>query len=286
MLAVAIALLLAALPPIALAQEAGESAGHFQVAGPYKASISIDPLPAAAGAVGRITVSVVNATTGEPIPGLAATLVITDPETGEASRVGLTQRADNPTLFEEAGFFFPREGDWVTRLVLEGPLGPEHVEMTVPAIARAIAGEIATGVAGPYRIVVGANPTSPVAHLGSRFTTLVLTHPEGEPVSNKTLTYEFTNPETEEVMVLVGTRHLSQPDFFQNLITFLTFGTWRFTATVDGPLGIGSIDGQIVVRENTDAGLKGTLLWASVMAFLILAGLFLARRYGSSRSKG
>lgn len=278
-------MVLAALPFRAFAQQTGVSAGYSQVAGQYEASITIDPLPAAAGAVGRIAVSVVNATTGESIPRLAATLVITDPENGEVSRVALTQRADNPALFEEAGFFFPREGDWVTRLVLEGPLGSEQIEVTVPATARAIAGEIASGVAGPYRIVVGANPTSPIAHLGSRFTTLVLTHPDGEPVTEKTLTYEFTNPETGEVLLLVGTLHLNQPDFFQNLITFLTFGTWRFTATVDGPLGVGSIDGQIVVRENTDAGLNGTLLWAAVMAFLLLAGVFLARRHGRSRSK-
>lgn len=277
-------LAVAMLPKATSAQDE-EQATVTQVVGGYEASVFVDPFPAAAGAVGRIEIEVIDATTHEAVPGVTAALVITDPLDGTTSRVELTPRDDRPERFEKAGFFFARQGDWDTRLIIDGEFGQEVVELTIPAIIDTVADQIATGVDGPYRISIGANPVSPVAFLGSRFTALVLSHPEGEPVPEKSLTYRFTNPETEEELDLEATQRLDQPDFFQNLVTFLTFGTWRFVATVDGPLGTGSIEGEIVVRENTDSGISGTLLWASVMTVLVFGGIFLAWRYRNVLNK-
>ena len=256
-----------------------------RTAGGYEAAFFIDPFPAAAGALGRIAVAVSDASTGDPVMGLTAALEIVDPLDGAVSRVALEPDEERPRRFEEAGFFFPREGTWTTRLLLDGPLGRETMEIVIPATIRAVADEIAEGVGGPYSISIGSNPVSPVAHLGSRFTTLVLTHPGGESVPDSRLTYRFIRPETGERLDLEGTKRLDQPDFFQNLITFLTAGTWRFTATVESPLGTGSIEGQIVVRENTDAGVGGTALWASVMGLLIFGGVFLAWRYRNAAKR-
>ena len=236
--------------------------------------------------MGRIEVAVADAATGAPVAGVTAALVIVDPLDGTESRVELEPDGERPGRFEEAGFFFASEGDWTARLILDGPLGHETMEIVIPATIRAVADEIAEGVGGPYSISIGANPVSPVAHLGSRFTTLVLTHPGGESVPETRLTYRFTKPQTGERLDLEGTRRLDQPDFFQNLITFLTPGEWRFTATVESPLGTGSIEGAIVVRENTDAGASGTALWASVMGLLIFGGVFLAWRWRNAAKRG
>ena len=256
-----------------------------ETAGGYEVSFFIDPFPAAAGALGRIEVAVADAASGGPLAGATASLEIVDPLDGTVSRVALEPDSGRPGRFEEAGFFFPREGVWETRLLLDGPLGSESVEITIPATIRAVADEIAEGVGGPYSISIGANPVSPVAHLGSRFTALVLTHPGGESVPDARLTYRFIRPETGERLDLEGTQRLDQPDFFQNLITFLTPGTWHFTATVESPLGTGSIEGRIVVRENTDAGYGGTALWASIMGLLIFGGAFLAWRYRNAAKR-
>jgi len=256
-----------------------------ETAGGYEVSFFIDPFPAAAGALGRIGVGVAEGATGGPVAGATAALEIVDPVDGSVSRVALQPDEGRPGQFEEAGFFFPREGVWETRLILDGPLGRETVEIAIPSTIRAVADEIAEGVGGPYSISIGANPVSPVAHLGSRFTALVLTHPGGESVPDSRLAYRFINPETGERLDLEGTQRLDQRDFFQNLITFLTPGTWRFTATVESPLGTGSIEGQIVVRENTDAGYGGTALWASIMGLLIFGGAFLAWRYRNAAKR-
>ena len=273
------------LVPVVVAQDEAVPA-FTETAGGYEAAFFIDPLPAAAGALGRIEVAIADAATGAPVTGVTAALVIVDPLDGTESRVELEPDGERPGRFEEAGFFFASEGDWTARLILDGPLGRETMEIVIPATIRAVADEIAEGVGGPYSISIGANPVSPVAHLGSRFTTLVLTHPGGESVPETRLTYRFTKPQTGERLVLEGTRRLDQPDFFQNLITFLTPGEWRFTATVESPLGTGSIEGAIVVRENTDAGASGTALWASVMGLLIFGGVFLAWRWRNAAKRG
>ena len=273
------------LVPVVVAQDEAVPA-FTETAGGYEAAFFIDPLPAAAGALGRIEVAIADAATGAPVTGVTAALVIVDPLDGTESRVELEPDGERPGRFEEAGFFFASEGDWTARLILDGPLGRETMEIVIPATIRAVADEIAEGVGGPYSISIGANPVSPVAHLGSRFTTLVLTHPGGESVPETRLTYRFTKPQTGERLVLEGTRRLDQPDFFQNLITFLTPGEWRFTATVESPLGTGSIEGAIMVRENTDAGASGTALWASVMGLLIFGGVFLAWRWRNAAKRG
>ena len=274
------------LVPVAVTAQDEAVPALTKTAGGYEAAFFIDPLPAAAGALGRIEVAVADAATGAPVAGVTAALVIVDPLDGTESRVELEPDGERPGRFEEAGFFFASEGDWTARLILDGPLGRETMEIVIPATIRAVADEIAEGVGGPYSISIGANPVSPVAHLGSRFTTLVLTHPGGESVPETRLTYRFTKPQTGERLDLEGTRRLDQPDFFQNLITFLTPGSWRFTATVESPLGTGSIEGAIVVRENTDAGASGTALWASVMGLLIFGGVFLAWRWRNAAKRG
>ena len=271
------------LAPAAVVAQDETAPTLTETAGGYEVSFFIDPFPAAAGALGRIEVAV--AASGGPVAGVTASLEIIDPLDGAVSRVALEPDEERPGRFEEAGFFFPREGTWTTRLLLDGPLGRESVEIVIPATVRAVADEIAEGVGGPYSISIGSNPVSPVAHLGSRFTALVLTHPGEESVPDSRLTYRFINPETGERLDLEGTKRLDQPDFFQNLITFLTPGTWRFTTTVESPLGTGSIEGQIVVRENTDAGVGGTALWASVMGLLIFGGAFLAWRYRNAAKR-
>ncbi len=271
------------LAPAAVVAQDETAPTLTETAGGYEVSFFIDPFPAAAGALGRIEVAV--AASGGPVVGVTASLEIIDPLDGAVSRVALEPDEERPGRFEEAGFFFPREGMWTTRLLLDGPLGRESVETVIPATVRAVADEIAEGVGGPYSISIGSNPVSPVAHLGSRFTALVLTHPGEESVPDSRLTYRFINPETGERLDLEGTKRLDQPDFFQNLITFLTPGTWRFTTTVESPLGTGSIEGQIVVRENTDAGVGGTALWASVMGLLIFGGAFLAWRYRNAAKR-
>ena len=274
------------LVPVVVAQDEAVPA-FTETAGGYEAAFFIDPLPAAAGALGRIEVAIADAATGAPAAGVTAALVIVDPLDGTESRVELEPDGEQPGRFEEAGFFFASEGDWTARLILDGPLGHATMEIVIPATIRAVADEIAEGVSGPYSISIGANPVSPVAHLGSRFTTLVLTHPGRESVPETRLTYRFTNPQTgERLEDLEGTKRLDQPDFFQNLITFLTPGEWRFTATVESPLGTGSIEGAIVVRENTDAGASGTALWASVMGLLIFGGVFLAWRWRNAAKRG
>ena len=257
-----------------------------ETAGGYEVSFFIDPFPAAAGALGRIGVGIADAASGEAVAGATAELEIVDPLDGTASRAPLEPDEERPGRFEEAGFFFPREGDWAARLIIDGPLGRETVEIVIPATIRAVADEIAEGVGGPYSITIGANPVSPVAHLGSRFTTLVLTHPGGQSAPETRLTYRFVHPATGERLTLEGVKRLDQPDFFQNLITFLTPGTWHFTATVESPLGTGSIEGAIMVRENTDAGVGGTALWASIMGLLIFGGAFLAWRYRNAAKRG
>ena len=282
----ALVAVLLGLVPVAVAAQDEAVPALTETAGGYEAAFFIDPLPAAAGALGRIEVAVADAATGAPAAGVTAALVIVDPLDGTESRVELEPDGERPGRFEEAGFFFASEGDWTARLILDGPLGRETMEIVIPATIRAVADEIAEGVGGPYSISIGANPVSPVAHLGSRFTTLVLTHPGGESVPETRLTYRFTKPQTGERLDLEGTRRLDQPDFFQNLITFLTPGSWRFTATVESPLGTGSIEGAIVVRENTDAGASGTALWASVMGLLIFGGVFLAWRWRNAAKRG
>ena len=274
------------LAPAAVGAQDETAPTLTETAGGYEVSFFIDPFPAAAGALGRIGVAVADAAAGGPVAGVTASLEIVDPLDGAVSRVALEPDEERPGRFEEAGFFFPREGTWTARLLLEGPLGRETMEIAIPATIRAVADEIAEGVGGPYSISIGANPVSPVAHLGSRFTALVLTHPGRESVPDARLTYRFIRPETGERLDLEGTQRLDQPDFFQNLITFLTAGTWRFTATVESPLGTGSIEGQIVVRENTDAGAGGTALWASIMGLLIFGGAFLAWRYRNAAKRG
>lgn len=275
---------LALAPAAAVAQD--EAAPTLtETAGGYEVSFFIDPFPAAAGALGRIEVAVADAASGGPVAGVSAALEIVDSVDGMVSRVNLQPDAERPGRFEEAGFFFQREGDWEARLAIDGPLGRETAEIVIPATLRAVADEIAEGVGGPYSITVGANPVAPVAHLGSRFDTLVLTHPSGESVPDSRLTYRFIRPETGERLDLEGTKRPDQTNRFQNLITFLTPGTWRFTATVESPLGTGSIEGQILVRENTDAGAGGTALWASIMGLLIFGGAFLAWRYRNAAKR-
>ena len=274
------------LVPVAVSAQSEPGPALTRTAGGYEVSFFIDPFPAAAGALGRIGAGVADAATGEAVAGVTAELEIVDPLDGTVSRVPLQPDEERPGRFEEAGFFFPREGDWTARLIVGGPLGRETVEIVIPATLRAVADEIAEGVGGPYSITIGANPVAPVAHLGSRFTTLVLTHPGGESAPETRLTYRFTNPQTGEQLDLEGTKRPDQPDFFQNLITFLTAGTWQFTATVESPLGTGSIEGAIIVQENTDAGASGTALWASIMGLLILGGVFLAWRWRNAANRG
>ena len=64
-----------------------------------------------------------------------------------------------------------------------------------PASAQQFEGQLAKGASGPYEITVFANPTSPLAGLGSRITVGVVTTADGPPATDVDVLIIMTRPD-------------------------------------------------------------------------------------------
>ena len=153
-----------------------------------------------------------------------------------------------------------------------------------PASAQQFEGQLAKGASGPYEITVFANPTSPLAGLGSRITVGVVTTADGRPATDVDVLIIMTRPDGTLAGEVEAVQLPTNSQFYQVPVTLDDPGTWSFTVAAESALGLGTVDGSLTVRERNTSGLSGELLWGVVMVVLVAGGIAVwltARRRGA-----
>ncbi|MEE9286284.1 MAG: FixH family protein [Dehalococcoidia bacterium] len=158
--------------------------------------------------------------------------------------------------------------------------------LATPLSARAQEGgdQILKEIDGPYEITVFARPPSPQAGFGSRISVGVLDASDGRPVTDVDVLLIMTRPDGATAGEVQALQLPAIPQFYQSVVTLEDAGTWRFTVVAQGPQGLGTVDGTLVVRASESPGISGTVTWFIVKAVLICVAIAVAlavRRRGA-----
>jgi hypothetical protein len=148
------------------------------------------------------------------------------------------------------------------------------------ATAQDLANQLLREVDGPYDITVVAKPTVPVAGAGSRYSVRVLEAVAKTPVTDVSVTLLAKRPNGEEAGEIGLPQRPDSPEIYEALVRLRTSGQWLYTIVVEGPRGLGAVQGFIDVAEPGSAGLGGTITWAVAMSLLIGAVLLFWWRIG------
>ncbi len=144
--------------------------------------------------------------------------------------------------------------------------------------AQELSNQLLREVDGPYDITVVAKPTTPVAGFGSRYSVRVLDGVAKTPVTDVTVTLLATRPNGEDAGDIGLPQRPDSPELYEALVRLRNSGRWLYTIVVEGPQGLGTVQGVIDVSEARSAGLGGTIAWAVAMAILVTGVLLFWRR--------
>lgn len=142
----------------------------------------------------------------------------------------------------------------------------------LPSVAQAQDGatELTRGRSGPYAIAVVANPQSPLAGLGSRFSVHVTRAGDGAAVRDAEVHIQATWPDGRDAGRIAAPQDPQQPGWYEALLRLRQAGVWQYTVVVEGAAGAGDVSGPITVREAPASGWSGTVLWLAALG--IVAG--------------
>ena len=85
------------------------------------------------------------------------------------------------------------------------------------------------------------------------------------------------DPQANATSSLGIPRGEAKREVYEALVRLRTSGRWLYTVVVEGPRGLGTVQGFIDVEELQSAGLSGTIVWAVAMGVLVTGVLLFWR---------
>jgi hypothetical protein len=138
--------------------------------------------------------------------------------------------------------------------------------------------DVFTGTAGPYQVTVRTAPVVGNMHLSIYVAQAV----DAQPISNASVRVSGEGPQdiSQIAESASATATLDQPGWYGVILVVKEVGDWRFTLTIDGPMGGASVDFPVKVVK------ASSVPWGLIVPAALALGLLVWWMLSSRRRKG